>query len=333
MSVVLSGSRSNIRVSDATRRRVLAAAAELDYAPHPAAQALRRRRSGIIGYLPRPRRGLPFEHPIHYLLTIHATHAAVARGYQLLDVGAETDALRDRDELLAFLINRRVDGVLLDNPRTAGEVRRILDHGLPVVQMLRPQPVAAPAVTVDAAPGIAAAIAHLVGLGHRAIAFLGKGGPQPADRARLDAFAAATARHGLAPPDDHIRLRAGDYCLEHGQALARELLALPRRPTAIFAASDSLALGAAHALYEAQVPVPAAMSLVSYDDTLAPQLYPPLTGVAQPFAAVAERAIALLADRIELPDGAAGEPEQVVLPTRLNVRRSTAPPGDAGRGA
>jgi LacI family transcriptional regulator len=263
VSVVLNGARSSIRVSDATRRRVLDAATALGYAPHPAARALRRRSSGIIGYLPRRARGLPFEHPIHYLLTIHATRAALDRGYQLLDAGAETDTLRDNDELLAFLINRRVDGVILDNPQTAGEVRRILDHGLPVVQLLRPQPLATPTITVDAAPGIAAAIDHLVGLGHRAIAFLGKGGPQPVDRARLDAFAAATARHGLAIPDDYIRLITDDYSLEYGRALTRDLLALPARPTAIFAASDSLALGAAHALYEAKVRVPTALSLVS----------------------------------------------------------------------
>lgn len=271
VSVVLSGVRSNIRVSDATRRRVLAAAADLGYAPHPAARALRQRRSGAIGFLPRPERGLPFEHPIHYLLSIHTARAALDRGYQLVEAGVETDALRGSDALVQFLVNRRVDGVLFDGPRTAAEVRRVVDRGLPAVQILRPRPdVATPTVTVDAAPGIAAAIDHLVGLGHRAIAFLGKSGAAPVDRARLDAFTAATARRGLAIPGDYIRLIAGDYGLEHGRALTRELLALPERPTAIFAASDSLALGAAHALYEAEVRVPAAMSLISYDDTLAP---------------------------------------------------------------
>lgn len=331
VSVVLNGARSTIRVSHDTRQRVLAAARGLGYAPNQAAQALRRRRSGIIGFLPRLERGEPFAHPIHYLLSIHAARAAADRGYQLVEAGVEADALRDSEELVRFLVNRRVDGVIFDGPKTAGEVRRILDYGLPAIQILRPQEtVATPTITVDPGPGIDAAVDHLVALGQRAIAFLGRNDPHPVDRRRLNAYTAAIARHGLARPAHYVRLCDGGYCLENGYALTRELLSLRRWPTAIFAASDSFAIGAAHALYEAGVRVPDAMSLISYDDTLASQLYPPLTSVAQPFAAIAERAIALVAQLIEQTIAHADEPERIILPTQLKVRRSTAPP-EVGR--
>ena len=66
VSAVLNGARSNIRVSEATRQRVIAAAAELGYTPHLAAQALRRQRSGVIGFVPRFFRQTPYERPIYF---------------------------------------------------------------------------------------------------------------------------------------------------------------------------------------------------------------------------------------------------------------------------
>jgi DNA-binding LacI/PurR family transcriptional regulator len=332
VSVVLNGARSTIRVSAETRQRVLAAAAELGYIPHPAAQALRRQRSGIIGFLPRIDRDAPFTHPIHYLLTIHASRAAHERGYQFVEAGPETDPWRDsaEDELVQYFLNRRADGVIFDGPKTATAVQRLLDHGLPVVQIFRPQlAVLTPTVTVDARPGITAAVDHLIALGHRRIAFIGRGGNHPVDLARLAAFLAALANHGLPTTAATVRL-SPIYELDHGERLTRELLARRPRPTAIFAGSDSLALGALRALYAARVHVPDELSLIGYDDTLAAQLYPPLTSVAQPFAALAERAIALLIGQLEQPDDLPLPPEQVVLPTQLNLRESTAPPDSRG---
>ena len=337
VSVVLNGTRGTIRVSADTRQRVLAAAAEIGYVPHPAAQALRRQRSGIIGFLPRVDRDAPSTHPIHYLLTIQASRAARDRGYQFVEAGSGTVAGDDsaEDEMVQYFLDRRTDGVIFDGPQTARAVRRLRDHELPVVQILRPQWAAAtPTVTVDARPGITAAVDHLVALGHRRIAFIGRGGDHPVDRARLDAFLAALAGQGVAATAATVRL-APIYELDHGERLTREILALNPRPTAIFAASDSLALGAARALYAARVHVPDELSLISYDDTLAAHLYPPLTSVAQPFAALAERAIALLIEQIEQRGDEQGAPEQIILPTHLNLRQSTAPPASRGdaRGA
>jgi LacI family transcriptional regulator len=329
VSGVLNG--TNIRVSDATRVRVLAAAAELGYAPHPAAQALRRRRSGAIGFVPRAFRGTPYEHPVPYHLSIHIARAALGRGWHVVEASAETANARGGGELIQFLLGRRVDGVIFDWPESADEVRHVLDRGVPVVQVIRPQFAAAtPTVTVDAAPGIGGAIDHLVALGHRRIAFLGDRGAHPTDRSRLDSFKVALARHGLAVPGEYVCL-VTNYASEEGAARTRALLALPRRPTALFAASDSLAIGALHALYEARVHVPDALSLISYDDLFAPHLYPRLTSVAQPLEEVAERAVALLAAQVEQREEATLEPARLALPTRLVVRQSTQVPAAEAR--
>lgn len=332
VSVVLNGAESNIRVSEKTRQRVLAAATELGYSPHPLAQGLRRQRSGVIGFVPRSSRTSPYEHPVPYLLSVQIAQAAMRRGYHIVEASAETALSRESDELARFLLGRRVDSVIFGGPETAREVRHFVDRGLPVVQLIRPQPTAATAtVTVDASPGIAAAIDHLVGERHCRIAFLGHGGSHPIDRARLDCFLATLARHRLAAPDEWVQL-VSDYSIEEGYAATRALLALPDRPTALFAAGDNLAVGGLQALYEARLRVPDDLSLISYDDIFAAHLPPPLTSVAQPLAEVAERAIALITEQLDGADDVAGEPAHIVLPTHLTVRGSTGPPRADGHG-
>jgi LacI family transcriptional regulator len=329
VSTVLNGARGNIRVSDQTRQRVLSAATELGYAPHAAAQSLRRQRSRIIGFVPNLHRGVPFEDPVSYLLSTHLAEAAMRRGYHLVEASAESAASRGSDELARFLLGWRVDGVVFDRPKTEGEVRRFVEHGLPVVQLMRPQfGVPTPTVAVDARPGIRAAVVHLTELGHRAIAFIGSGAQHPVDRARRDGFVAALADHGLATPDGYLRL--GAYGAADGYAAAQALLALPARPTAILAAGDPLALGALRLLHEVRVRVPDELSLVSYDDAFAAELYPPLTSIAQPFAEIAEHAIALIVDGADEPANPGADVRHTALPTRLTIRHSTGPPDAAG---
>ena len=327
VSVVLNGARSNIRVSEATRARVAAAAAALGYTPHLAARALRRQRSGVIGFVPRFFRQTPYERPIPYLLSVHIARAAMLCGYHVIEVNAESDQARTGDELIQFLLGQRVDGVIFDAPGSVAEVRRFIDRGVPVVQLLRPQPVAeASTITVDASSGINSAVDHLVKLGHRAIAFIGSSRANPIDRSRLDAFLAALNRRALPIPDGYLQLGT-TRAVDEGYQATEALLALPERPTALLIMGDSLALGALRVLYERHVRVPDAMSIVSYDDAFAAFLYPPLTSVAQPVQEVAEQAIAVLAERLDRSDGIVVSAAHLVMRTGLVVRASTqAPP-------
>ena len=326
VSSVLNGAGRNVRVSEATRQRVLAAAAALDYSPHPAARALRSRRSRIIGFVPRSARGTPYEQPVSYLLSIHVARAAMRLGYHVVEASAETAASRGSDELLRFLLGWRVDGVIFDCPDSDGEVGRFADNGLPIVQLMRPRfAVPTPSITVDAAEGITEAVDHLAALGHRRIAFIGSGVEHPVDRVRYDHFAAALARHDLDLPADRV-WHGADASIETGRAATRAFLAASPRPTAVFAAGDNLALGVLRALYEADLHVPRDVSVVSYDDTFVANLYPPLTSVGQPFADIAARATSLIADGLDSSGDGLDEATRVVLPAKLTVRDSTGPP-------
>lgn len=116
---VFSARQGTTRVSEPTRQRVLAAAT-LEYSPNPAAQALR------------------------------------SRGYHVLEASAESVTPQGSEQLVHFLLGRRVDGVIFERPNTVGEVRQFVDRGVPVVQLLNPQPaIPTAAVTIDPAPGIA----------------------------------------------------------------------------------------------------------------------------------------------------------------------------------
>lgn len=325
VSVVLNGARSNIRVSDETRARVIAAAAAMHYTPNPAAQALRRQRSSDIAFVPRTLHKTESGHPIAYQLKLHASRAAARCGYHVIETDPEINTIVG-DELSAFLLKRRPDGVIFDAPTTANDVRRIAESGIPVVQLIRPLlEIETTTVTVDAARGVVGAIDHLVGLGHRRIAYVGSDDAHIANHSRLACFHATLARHGITAPTEYIAL-GPEYTIEHGITATRRVLACSPPPTALFAAADILAIGALHALHEARIRVPDAMSLVSYDDVYAAMLYPPITSVTQPLHAVAERAVAFLVEQIERPADETAEPAHAVLPTHLTIRRSTQPP-------
>lgn len=326
VSGVLNGAMSTMRVSDETRQRVLTAATDLGYSPNPLARALRRQRSNVIGFVPRSSRRSPYEHPVPFLLGLHIARAAMRRGYHVVEASAETASSRESEELTRFLLDRRIDGVILDSPETIVEVQRFVDHGIPVVQVIRPQTaVATPSIVVDAGPGIAAGIDHLVESGHRRIAYIGHGGLHPVDHDRFTCFTAMVARHGIDVPPEWLHL-VPDYGIAEGYTAGRALFVHPERPTALFVAGDNLALGVLQALYEVHVRVPDALSLVSYDDIFATHLAPPLTSVTQPIEEVAERAMTFITGHLDGDHSPVAPEPAVALPSRLTVRASTGRP-------
>ncbi|GES00353.1 transcriptional regulator [Acrocarpospora corrugata] len=181
---------------------------------------------------------------------------------------------------------------------------------------------AIPSVGATNWSGGVAATRHLLDLGHRRIAKIGGPPAFLCARARLDGFRAAMDSAGA--PVDPSLIRDGAFAFEDGLALGRELLALPDRPTAVFAGNDLQALGVYEAAREAGLNVPRDLSVVGFDDLeFTRWCGPPLTTVRQPLAdmgaTAAEIAIALAA-------GEQPAQSRVELATTLIVRASTAPP-------
>lgn len=325
VSIVLNGARSNTRVAEQTRQRVIEAASTLQYIPHPAAQALRRQWSGIIGYVPRPVHNGSTVSLIRYQVSRHIADMATRSGSHIVEVSSEVETANADQGFISFLVGHRVDGVIIDSPATASVVQGVIDAGLPIVQIVRPQfSVPTPTVTVDATDGIMQAIRHLVMQGHRTIAFLGHGGPHRIDQRLLSLYRAALTSHHIPINEDFVCFTY-EYSLEAGLEGMQRLLSTPDRPTALFAAGDTLAAGALQALYDARIRVPDDMSVIAYDDSLAPYLSPRLTCIPQPFAEVAECAVKLLTAMRDTLTPQADEMPHIVLPTQFTVRESTRP--------
>ncbi|MCA9858888.1 MAG: LacI family DNA-binding transcriptional regulator, partial [Thermomicrobiales bacterium] len=256
VSVVLSGREGTIRTSDTTKRRVLEAAKQLGYSPNPVAQALRQQRSGTIAYVPRHRHSDPGYYHLTYQLSLCFTRMTAKQGLHALEVGPEIIIGEEATDPIEFLLSRRPDGVLYDAPASSADVQRVVDMGIPVVQLLRPLcDVQTAIATVDPSSGVTSAIEHLADLGHQNIAYLGNGDRHEVELRRLDAFKSALDLTNI-PLSNKLILLGNAYSIDEGERLMNRLLDMTDRPTAFFAASDVLCMGALRALYARNIRVP-----------------------------------------------------------------------------
>ena len=231
-----------------------------------------------------------------------------------------------------------VDGVLRRRP--VGVVMVFSDVATPNRDKLRSRGI--PFVIVDPAgdpspdvPSVGSAnwsggvmaTRHLIELGHRRIAAITGPEDMMCSLARIDGYRSAMNAAGLPIAPEWVTF--GDFHTSGGPARARELLALPEPPTAIFAGSDLQALGAIAAAQEAGLSVPGDLSIVGYDDiALARWMSPQLTTVHQPLRRMGEEAARLA---LRMAEGAQPDTLRMDLATHLVVRGSTAPLSDRAR--
>jgi DNA-binding LacI/PurR family transcriptional regulator len=319
VSYVLNGTGT---ITEATRRRVLDAVAELDYQPSYAARSLRGR-SHTLGLALQALPGRLADPALAELLAGFAD-AAAQRGYHLL-LAAPADGETEADLCMSLARTGRVDGLLLlDTLADDARAHALCEAGIPHV-CAGPAPTGckSPAVAVDGRAAAALAVNHLLAQGHQQIGLIQLPSELADSEPRYLGYADALAAAGLSI-DPLLIVEAGGRAEEDGYQAMSELLSLPQASSAILACSDELAFGAMHALYDAGLEVGVDVSLVGFDDLpLAAHTHPPLTTLRQPRRAIGERLAALLVAAIE---DRARPPERVALSARLIVRRSTGPP-------
>ncbi len=174
---------------------------------------------------------------------------------------------------------------------------------------------------MDGRAGLRAATEHLIAQGHRAIALLGWPAPSRSGTARENGYREAMQTHGL--PVDPEWVLHGEGSVDSGFALAQRLLQLPtdRRPSAVAAVDDLLAVGAVRAAAAHGLAVGAEFGVTGYDDTPGVQyLTPPLTSLRQPIAEVGQRIVEMLT---ALLAGRSLDRTELVLPPHLVVRESS----------
>lgn len=301
-------------VRDATREHIVEVAAALRYIPHGGARSLITKRTETVGVV------LPDLHGEFFSELLRGMDlAARRRGYHLLISSSHSD--RGEVEAVLRAMRGRVDGLLVMSPDVdARALKENLVAALPVILInTSVDGLDLDTLRVDNLGGAVAMVRHLAGLGHRRIAFVrGAEGNDDAEE-RLRGYRAAVSELGL-PAAAELEL-PGDFSEVAGYRAGRRALALDPRPDALFAANDSMAIGALAALREAGTEVPGGMALAGFDDIpIAPFLTPPLTSVRVEIAKLGARALERLVAVLDREEPPAGRTE--VMPTRIVVRAS-----------
>lgn len=303
------------RVSDATRERVRAAAAELGYVPSATASGLASGRTQSIGVL------VPLVDRWFFAAVLGGISAHLAAHGHDVTLYNVTDDAAQRAHLFRTSLRRgRVDALIaLSVDVSDDEAQSLHELGMPVLALGAPG-TALPSLRVDDAAVARTATAHLLRLGHRRIAHIGLDRADapafdiPSVRAR--GFVAALADAGLRPAG----FEAGEFTIEAGHRAARRLLSNETPPTAIFAASDEMAFGALFAARELGIDVPGALSVIGVDGHEMGAFFD-LTTIEQFPHAQGERAAAAVLSLVD-----AEKPRlQGPLPFRLLERGSTGP--------
>ena len=312
------------RVSEATRARVLEAIEVLDYRPNPLARALSRGRCQTLGVV------VPFFTHASAVERLRGVAAALdGSRYDLVLFNVESTV--HRDEHFATLTRRdRADGlIVMSLPVPPTSLDRLATSGVPVV-LLDAEAPGLPAVVTDDAAGGRMAAQHLIDLGHERIAFIGDDPANPlgfvAGTNREEGYRRTMADAGLEVPPGYVR--HGPHVRDVARHLAGELIRRPDPPTAIFASSDTQALGALEAVRTAGLGVPHDVSVVGFDDVEVSG-YVGLTTVHQPLFESGSLAATLLLGLLD--DGEVPSPLVHRLDLDLVVRSTTAPPKTSAR--
>lgn len=319
-------------VRPAMRDRVLEAAGELGYSPNLSARSLAGSRSFVIAVFVdaaltidhwQSERGADYLSRIQLGATLECRDA----GYHLLIELIDNDGPKVRQDVAAFLAALKPDGVILTPPSSDNPaVLEILDKaGTPYVRV-GPERAEGlgPRVHMDDVAAAREMTEHLANLGHKRISFIIGEPRYGASQARREGYLEAMKARGLPVTGDWVR--QGDFTFQSGLDQAKALLALPERPTAIFASNDDMALGCIAAIADAGLMIPGDVSVAGFDDSPSSRFSrPQLTTVRQPVAEMSSVAAKLLIAQAKSNDPPE-RPVDELLPFELIHRASTAPP-------
>lgn len=310
-------------VRDSTRAKVTAAIKALRYAPNMAARSLAGAESVHIGLL----YANPSAHYLSEFLLGSLAQSSLSGCQMVVEQCPEAEG-----EAIARLAAGGVHGVVLPPPLCDSKLalEAAAKAGIPAVLVAsgRPDP-AFSAVSINDFEAARAMTRHLLGLGHRRIAFINGNPNQTASGQRFRGFVDGMTEAGLSV-DTH-QMAQGYFTYRSGMEAAEKLLTGSFKPTAIFASNDDMAAAAMAVAHRKGLDVPGDLSVAGFDDTpLAMSVWPSLTTVRQPIAAMAREAVVLLLEHIRARRAGRDQPvTHRQLKHAMVVRESTAAPRGA----
>lgn len=308
-----------VSVRPEVRERVWQVVRDTGYQPHAAARSLVTRRTQIIGIIIPETVVTLFADPFFSSFLSGVTTACNAHRYHLM-LSLFDDPAGEENMYRRVLGSRYLDGAIVaSNHLNDPLIPALLDDEVTFVVVGRHPDSRVNCVDADNVGGAQMAVEHLIRLGHRRIATITGPLDMPAGQDRLAGYRQALEAHRL--PIDPALIAHGDYTQPGGTTAMQRLL--PTAPTAVFAANDSMAIGALRALRRAGKQVPRDVAIVGFDDLpRAADVEPPLTTVRQPIARMGAMAVEVLVGLLGNGEGVTSQPVRVILPTELVVRDS-----------
>jgi len=297
-------------VSESNRRRVMEAMKRLKYRPNPSAQRLAAGRTSTVGLvIPR------YEGVFHSYFALQ-----VIKGVGIAAERARYDLLLHITDAKSAAMPLAVDGVIFIDIYGCEELLdQMLDQGVPTIVLnhyLEDLPVNC--VAIDNKTAVERVVSYLARLGHKEIATITGDLKTQAGLDRLDGFVKAMKARDLPVKDGYIQY--GDFGLPSARKAMDTLLKMKDSPTAVFVASDDMALEAIQTAQAKGVRVPEELSVVGFDDNpIAAQARIPLTTVRQPLDEMGRLAMEILVQHIQ---GKKKNPTKLLLPTDLVERQS-----------
>ena len=314
VSRALSGSTE---ISLDTRERILQVCKEMNYTANTVARAMVLKSTKLLGLILTG-----VNNPFMSELAYHIDRQARARGYNIILCNSSRNLEQER-ELFELMIGRQVDGILLfpSGPDSHESLRPYLDR-IPTVfigENLREVPESY--VSVDNYQGARLGVEYLYKLGHRDILYFGRRRGSTTHQLRADGYTAACRDLGLTPQYCNNTFSA--TTIKYGYQLAKQLFAQKRQFSAIFAATDTNALGIMQAAEENGIRIPEDISLLGFDnirDSSLPRIN--LTTIEQPKKMLASVAVDSLLDKIQ--NELSGYTHRILTPTL--IERSSCSP-------
>ncbi|KGP92288.1 LacI family transcriptional regulator [Pontibacillus chungwhensis BH030062] len=307
-------------VSEKTKKAIKAAVEEMDYLPNSHARTLTTKKSWTIGVVFIESLGIGVKHPFFNAVIESFRQEVEIEGYDLLFVSRNIS--NQKKSYLDHFRYRGVDGVVIVCSTYDDEqVKELIEDPIPtvVIDMSSDQ---SSVVYSDNYEGSRLAVDHLQSLGHTRIAHIAGHESTFAGEQRKKGFYQAMKALNLEVPDEYVV--NGDYfSIEGGARAMKSLLELEKRPTAVYAAGDSLAMGAINAINEQGLRVPEDLSVVGYDDIeLAQYIHPALTTIRQQTDLIGQESAKLLLKQIDCKESYVACTQ---VPVELIIRKSTGP--------
>jgi len=307
-------------VEEETRKKVLDAIKELGYRPNIVARSLRKKSTNTIGLIVSNIANLFYPEVVRGIEDV-----LLQNKYNIILCNSDEDINKER-EYIEVLYSKQVDGLII-TPSKSTETRKNLElfisQDIPVILVdRRISGIETDVVLADNVSGTYSATEYLLNLGHKRIAIITGPLDTTTGRERLEGYLKALEEHNI--PIEKDLIREGNFKRDGGYERGKELLEMSNPPTAIISSNNLMTLGLISAINEKKLRIPKDISVISFDDMEWFQYFcPPLTSIYQPSYELGKNAGLLLMERLKRRRK---KPKEVILPTRLIIRESCAPP-------